>query len=181
MVYGDFRCFTLWQHYWSVGLYCWSMVNHLNPRLVVYNFCKHYFYGDFRCFTLWQHYWSIGIYSWSVVNHLNPRLVVYNFCKHYFYGDFRCFTLWQHYWSIGIYCWSMVNHLNPRLVVYNFCKHYFAHCLGLLNSSPHGQNGHYFTDNIFRCIFVNEKFGILFKISLTFVLKDTIDDNPALV
>ena len=42
-VYGNLMCFTLWQHYWSIGIYCWSMVNYLNPRPVVYDFCKHYF------------------------------------------------------------------------------------------------------------------------------------------
>ena len=29
---------------------------------------------------------------------------------------------------------------------------------GPINSSPHGQNGRHFTDDIFRCRFVNEKF-----------------------
>ena len=33
-----------------------------------------------------------------------------------------------------------------------------------VNSSPHGQNCHHFADDIFRCIFVNEKFCILIKI-----------------
>ena len=42
-VYGDFMCFTWWQHYRSTGTYCRSMVNHLNPRPVVYDFCRHYF------------------------------------------------------------------------------------------------------------------------------------------
>ena len=36
-------------------------------------------------------------------------------------------------------------------------------------------------DNIFKYIFVNEKFCILIKISLMFVPKGPIDDNPALV
>ena len=36
-------------------------------------------------------------------------------------------------------------------------------------------------DDIFRCIFVNEKFCILIKTSLMFVPKGTIDNNPALV
>ena len=35
--------------------------------------------------------------------------------------------------------------------------------------------------NIFRCIFVNEKFCNLIKISLKFVPKGPIDNNPALV
>ena len=50
-----------------------------------------------------------------------------------------------------------------------------------INSSPPGQNGRYFVDNILRCIFVNEKFCILIKISLKFVPKCPIDNNPALV
>ena len=52
---------------------------------------------------------------------------------------------------------------------------------GFLNSSPPGQNGRLFADDVFRCIFVNEKFCILIKISLKFVPKDPIDNNPALV
>ena len=49
------------------------------------------------------------------------------------------------------------------------------------NSSLPGQDGHHFTDNIFQCIFVNEKFCILIKISPKFVAKGPIDNNPALV
>ena len=44
-------------------------------------------------------------------------------------------------------------------------------------SSPR-QNGRHFADDIFRCIFLNQKFCILFKISLTFVPSDK---NPVLV
>ena len=44
-----------------------------------------------------------------------------------------------------------------------------------LNSSPIGQNGRHFIDDIFRCIFVNEKFCILIKIWLQFVPKGPID------
>ena len=49
------------------------------------------------------------------------------------------------------------------------------------NSSPPGQNGCHFTDNIFRSIFMNEKFCIAIQISLKFVRKGPIDNNPALV
>ena len=31
------------------------------------------------------------------------------------------------------------------------------------NSSPSGKNGRHFADNIFRCIFVDKKFGISLK------------------
>ena len=50
-----------------------------------------------------------------------------------------------------------------------------------INSSPPGQNGHRFADNIFRCIFMNEKIHILIKISLKFVTKGLIYNNPALI
>ena len=50
----------------------------------------------------------------------------------------------------------------------------------LFCSSPPRQNGHHFADNIFKCIFVNENFYILNKISLKFVPKGPMDD-PALV
>ena len=47
-------------------------------------------------------------------------------------------------------------------------------------SSP-GQNGPHFAKDIFRRIFVNEKFCIFVKISLQFVPKGPINNNPALV
>ena len=50
-----------------------------------------------------------------------------------------------------------------------------------INLSPSGQNGGYFADNIFICIFVNETFCILIKLSLKFVPKGPIGKNPALV
>ena len=51
----------------------------------------------------------------------------------------------------------------------------------MVNSSPPGQNGHHFTDNIFKCIFLNEKFCILIQTSLKFVPKGPIDNKWALV
>ena len=36
-------------------------------------------------------------------------------------------------------------------------------------------------DNIFKCIFLNEKFCILIRISLEFAPKGLIGNNPALV
>ena len=43
------------------------------------------------------------------------------------------------------------------------------------------KNGGHFPDDIFKCIFFNEQFCILIKISLKFVPKGPIDNNPALV
>ena len=51
----------------------------------------------------------------------------------------------------------------------------------VLNSSPPEQNGRHFANDIFRCIFMNENFCILIKISLKFVPKGLIDNNAALV
>ena len=50
-----------------------------------------------------------------------------------------------------------------------------------LNSSPPEQNGRHSADVIFKCIFLNEKFCILNKISLKFVPEGPIDNNPAFV
>ena len=43
------------------------------------------------------------------------------------------------------------------------------------------QNGLYFTDNIFKCIFLNENILISIKISQKFVPKDPVDNIPSLV
>ena len=53
-----------------------------------------------------------------------------------------------------------------------------GHCVKVINS---GQNGRHFADDIFRRIFMNEKLCILIKISLKFVPKGPIDNNPAQV
>ena len=42
-------------------------------------------------------------------------------------------------------------------------------------------NGRHFPDDIFKCIFLNENVWIAMKISLKFVLKGPINNNPALV
>ena len=50
-----------------------------------------------------------------------------------------------------------------------------------LNSSPTGRNDHHFADDIFKCIFVNETFCILIKISPKVAPKGSIDSNTDLV
>ena len=50
-----------------------------------------------------------------------------------------------------------------------------------INSSPPGQNGRNFTDDVFKWISMNENFCILIWISLSFVPKGPIENNPALV
>ena len=50
-----------------------------------------------------------------------------------------------------------------------------------VNSSPPCQNGRYFAENIFKCIFMNEKFCISIQISLKFIPRGPSDNNSALV
>ena len=49
------------------------------------------------------------------------------------------------------------------------------------NSSPRGQNGRHFADDIFICIFVVGKLCTLNEMSMKFVPKGPIDNNPVLV
>ena len=66
-------------------------------------------------------------------------------------------------------------------LLYQYRKFHSLSSTTQFNSSPPAQNGSLFADNIFRSIFVNENFCILIKISLQFVPKGLIDNNPALV
>ena len=49
------------------------------------------------------------------------------------------------------------------------------------NSSLPEQNGRRFADDVFKCIFINEKLCILIQISLKYVPRSPIDNKPALV
>ena len=50
-----------------------------------------------------------------------------------------------------------------------------------LNTLRPKQKGRHIADNIFKCIFFNENVWILIEISLKFVPKGPINNNPALV
>ena len=56
-----------------------------------------------------------------------------------------------------------------------------AGCFLEFNSLRPRQNGRYFPDDIFKCIFLNENVRISIKISLKFVPKGPINNIPALV
>ena len=51
----------------------------------------------------------------------------------------------------------------------------------LFNTLRPRQNGRHFPDDIFKCIFLNEKVLILIKISLKLIPKGSINNIPALV
>ena len=50
-----------------------------------------------------------------------------------------------------------------------------------INSSPPGENGRHFADDIFKRNFVNENFCISIKMSLNYAPEGPIDNIPALV
>ena len=53
--------------------------------------------------------------------------------------------------------------------------------LGIINSSPPGQNGRHFADDMFKCIFLNENIWISNEISLKYIPRGLIDNMSALV
>ena len=63
-----------------------------------------------------------------------------------------------------------------------FVMMYFCQLhMSVINTMRLRQNGRHFADDIFKCIFLNENIRISIKISLKFVLKDPINNIPALV
>ena len=106
--------------------------------------------------------------------------LIYFFCYEYIY-TIRCFYGWQSVYvlickhsegQLRTQCRVLCGgnpHLNPETSA-NFMRIVYP-----------GQNGCLFADDIFRCIFVNENFCILVKISLKCVPKCPIINNPALV
>ena len=58
---------------------------------------------------------------------------------------------------------------------------YSRNCSTNSSTSPPGQNGHQFADDIFGYIFMNEKFCIFIRISLKFLPYGPIDNNAALL
>ena len=69
--------------------------------------------------------------------------------------------------------WSRGNARGCRPLVHN--------CLARFNTLRPRQNGHHFPDNIFKCIFLNEKVQISITISPKFVPNGLINNIPALV
>ena len=73
-----------------------------------------------------------------------------------------------------IYCQEMV-FPKPQNGVQTWRK------FGALKTLGPGQNGRYFADDVFKCIFLNENVWILVRISLKFVPNGPINSIPSLV
>ena len=72
------------------------------------------------------------------------------------------------------YAWVIKSQWKQRLLS-------FIHAMILVNILRPRQNGRYFPDDMFRSVFMNDKFCILINISLNFVPEGPIDNNPSLV
>ena len=82
------------------------------------------------------------------------------------------------WWAVDLGSSYRISHV---LVTTRNMRSMYNNGVVTINSSPPGQNGRHFSDEIFRCIFVNVKFCILIKISLKFVPNGPIYNNPVLV
>ena len=69
---------------------------------------------------------------------------------------------------------------NPLKKLLDLLETCLSWTMGLALDLRPRQNGHHFTDNTFKCIFVKENVRISIKISLKFVPKSRIDNIPAL-
>ena len=101
-----------------------------------------------------------------------------------------------HWWTCDVFklCEGIITHTELNIwvtrtvicvnigMMYTNNRPCICHVSGyFLNSSPPGQNGSRFLDDISRYVFVNEKRYILKKKSLKIIPKCPIDNNPELV
>ena len=82
------------------------------------------------------------------------------------------------WWAVDLGSSYRISHV---LVTTRNMRSMYNNGVVTINSSPPGQNGRHFSDEIFRCIFVNVKFCILIKISLKLVPNGPIYNSPVLV
>ena len=82
-------------------------------------------------------------------------------------------------WFWQIMCETISHQRSSAIINHGYLNSWES--LPLINSSPPGQNGRHVADDVFKCIFLNEKFCILIRIALRFVPKGPIDNKSALV
>ena len=87
------------------------------------------------------------------------------------------FHTWYLHTKIGMF--DSWNNFAAGLV--RVISHTMMGVLIAINTLRLRQNGRHFTDNIFKCIFLNENFRILIRFSLKFVLKGPIHNKSALI
>ena len=83
--------------------------------------------------------------------------------------------------KVRIHTWCYKHRTQQSMNSSNNCQVTNMKIWGLFNSSTPGENGRHFADDIFKCIFFDEKFCILIRISRKFVPQGPIDIKWALV
>ena len=81
---------------------------------------------------------------------------------------------------VKVICWCVIIVRHCNLHLWYDHKAATSHH-NKVNTLRLRQNGHHFADNIFKCIFLNKKVGILIIISLKFVPRGRINNLPTLV
>ena len=89
--------------------------------------------------------------------------------------EIQTFSFWKNRFNVSSAKWR------PFWVNKLMTGDAYMHQWTWVHSSPPKQNGHHFADDIFKCIFCNEKSSILFWISLKFLPKGPIDNKSVLV
>ena len=86
------------------------------------------------------------------------------------------------HYSYFFQCWIVrIGHVTLLAITGYEALVCVSHYTSSVNTLRPRQNGPHFTDDIFKCMFVNEKFCILIKDSLKFVPKGPINNNTALI
>ena len=91
------------------------------------------------------------------------------------------FITWELGWVITCHSTCILRGVITYLCPSRQSPHILLCCIceGLKNSS--GQNGRHFADDIFKCIFINEKSGMLVRITSKFVHKGPVGIKSTLV
>ena len=154
--------------YPEYNVYKIGQVNSFHPR-IIYNtphkICNVYF----------NFFLSIHLFIFFVLFCFSSIVRSWWFFMIYSTIFFRYASYHQHAANISIYMISLFgdqwHHMVTKLLVN----------VDSVNSSPPGQNGLHFADDMFKCIFLNKNIWISNKISLKYVPWSLIDNMLALV
>ena len=122
--------------------------------------------------TASQSHWK-GVKVWETFFNLFHHI---DFCWNHFsvfvFTHMKLITHCIRYWLVT--CSALSHYLNWCWLIVNWTSD------NKFNILRPRQNGRHFADDMFKCTFVNKNVWILIEISLTFVHKGSINNNPGL-
>ena len=176
---------------WSQGVRHWKNISYVFISFwLLYTWLHEYMKKYFLC-----------IYLISVTLHV-VTCIIFFYQKTYItegflhsYSHWNYFRLHSGYYEWCIYIWNHMLMMDKFGWYWNVLKHLIisVNCMSgqalqgsiniyfAFNTLRQRQNGCYFPDDIFKCIFLNENVWIAIKISLKFVPKGPISNIAALV